>query len=164
MPEIAREIMADLEKLLGMVDAQNGKEALRLILEPMQGLLEAEEKSSRQLHAYYKVHRESNRKIVQHMVQRNAALSETISEIKERLAKAKEELPKPNLTSVFKQFKKKTKPAGIAPKLLSAEELKQQIIKKAETPPPPPRTSGNIWEGWQAPKNISDDELEEMDS
>jgi hypothetical protein len=98
------------------------------------------------------------------MVQRNAALSETISEIKERLAKAKEELPKPNLTPVFKQFKKKTKPAGIAPKLLSAEELKQQIIKKAETPPPPPRTSGNIWEGWQAPKNISDDELEEMDS
>jgi hypothetical protein len=77
----------------------------------------------------------------------------------ERDTEAASKLPKPEI----KKPRKLKRSTGDPIKLLSAEELCQQIIKKAEPPPPPPRTSGNIWEGWQIPHNKSDDELDEMD-
>lgn len=119
--------------------------------------------------ARLKAQKESNAKQFEEIQQRLTAKKDFLEnkrlELTELLEKAERDteaaskLPKPEI----KKPRKLKWSTGDPIKLLSAEELRQQIIKKAETPPPPPRTSGNIWEGWQIPHNKSDDELDEMD-
>ena len=119
--------------------------------------------------ARLKAQKESNAKQFEEIQQRLTAKKDFLEnkklELTELLKKAERDteaaskLPKPEI----KKPRKLKWSTGDPIKLLSAEELRQQIIKKAETPPPPPRTSGNIWEGWQIPHNKSDDELDEMD-
>lgn len=162
MSSIAREIMADLEKLAGMMDDQQARDTLETVLHPMPSLVEAEEKASRQLGIYFKERRRANQRIVEHLKQRTEALKATLAEIREKFTHASEGMPKsppaPTLTRPPIRPKAIAKP----PVLLPGQELRDQIARKIERPPAPPQTTGNIWENWsknpQPPAPTTDEE------
>jgi|GEM_PF-1110737 len=163
---LEQRLHANMTQLHGfLLKSKNPSPQLKELGEMLQGLPErfAAEKEFRdsqlKLAAIWKNHSQTRIKL---LAAKASSLELLAKEAESKLAEARKSLPNPKPVTFPKVASPPPAPAKKF-KLLSAEELRQQIIKKAETPPPLPHTSGNIWEGWQIPQDKSDDELDELE-
>ncbi len=89
---------------------------------------------------------EANRSFLQGKAR---AMKEALQKLAEGLSEAGKSIPEPKGATVPKPVPPPQKNTPPAPTLLSAQQLRDQIIQKIQSvTTPPPRTTGNIWENW----------------
>ncbi|MCE2806449.1 MAG: hypothetical protein LW700_14780 [Gemmataceae bacterium] len=90
----------------------------------------------------------SHQKLVSKLLRERALAFQAVAEEAEKtLVEEIKKLPKPKAVEFPVPLAPKP-PAPLSAKLLSPQELRDQIARKIQRPPAPPQTTGNIWENW----------------
>jgi hypothetical protein len=76
------------------------------------------------------------------------AMRQQLESLVAGLEEASKNIPEPKCSKVPLPKIQTKKPERDLPKLLTPQELRDQIARKIERPPAPPQTTGNIWENW----------------